>query len=53
MTELPAVSRSSANRELTLIFVVSSGVEITEFRLGDTTLFAPKKPLKADAPARR
>jgi hypothetical protein len=53
LNELPAVSRSSASRELTLVFVVSAGVEITEFRLGDTTVFTPTKPILANAASRR
>jgi len=52
--EAPAVSRSSADKELTLIFVVSAGVEITEFKIGDVTLGdVSKNPIKAEATGRR
>lgn len=52
--EAPAVSRSSPDKELTLVFVVSAGVQITEFKIGDVTLgdFS-KTPIKADATGRR
>ena len=44
----PSVSRSTPNRQLWLVFAVSLGVEITEFRVGDALIEEYSPPVKAD-----
>ena len=53
LSEVPTISRSATDRELTLIFVVSAGVQITDFKIGETALITPKKPIKAESTSRR
>src|SRR5262249_16525586 len=38
LSEMPTVGRSSTDKELKLIFVVSVGVELTDFKIGDNSL---------------
>lgn len=45
----PSVSRSNPNRELKLVFSVSFGVDITEFRIGDLVLDTYDPPIKCNA----
>lgn len=50
ISELPAISRSTPDKELQLLFVVSVGVEITDFKVGEDTLGSPPKgKLKIEA----
>ncbi len=47
---VPSVSRSTPNRELKLVFRVSLGVDIKEFRIGDRLLETYDPPLKCNTP---
>jgi hypothetical protein len=38
LSEAPSVSRSTPDRELTLVFCVSAGAEVKEFRIGDVVV---------------
>ena len=43
--EVPSVSRTTPDRELTLVFVVSLGVELKELRIGDAVLETYEPPV--------
>lgn len=45
-SELPAVSRATPDRELTLVYAVNTGAEITALRVGDATLEAYEPPIQ-------
>lgn len=49
LSEAPSISRNTPDRQLTLVFVVSLGVNIKEFRIGDKVLDDwSEKPIKCD-----
>jgi hypothetical protein len=49
MAEAPSISRNTPDRQLTLVFVVSLGVNIKEFKIGDRVLDDwSEKPIKCD-----
>ena len=48
MAEAPSVSRTTPDRELTLVFVVSLGVEIKELRIGDVVVETYEPAVKCD-----
>jgi hypothetical protein len=48
LAELPSVSRNTPERKLTLLFIVSRGVEIKEFRVGRSLVEEYKETIKTD-----
>jgi hypothetical protein len=50
LADLPAISRSATDKELTILFVVSAGVQINDFKIGEDSMPSDlaKKPVKAD-----
>lgn len=48
MGDAPSVSRSTPDRQLTLVFVVSLGVQISEFRIGNSVIETYTPPVKCD-----
>ena len=52
--EAPRVTRNTPDKFLTLIFVVNNGIDLKEFRIGDTVLDDwTAKALHVDMPFRR
>lgn len=52
--EAPRVTRNTPDKQLTLIFVVNNGIDLKEFRIGDTVLDDwSAKPMHVDMPFRR
>lgn len=52
LSELPSVTRATPDRELTLVFTVSAGVEIAALKVGDATLETFEPRLKAEGKQR-
>ena len=48
LSDAPSVSRSTPDRHLTFVFSVSLGVQIKEFRIGDTVLETYSPPITCD-----
>jgi hypothetical protein len=48
LSELPSVSRNTPERRLTLLFIVSRGVEIKELRIGRSLVEEYKETVKTD-----
>ena len=48
LADAPSISRSTPDRQLKLVFIVSLGVDIKEFQIGDKTLetYDPPKECK-------
>lgn len=53
LTEMPSVSRNNPDRKMTILFVVSRGVEIAEFRIGNAQIEAYAPALKTDLAQQR
>jgi len=52
--QAPRVTRNTPDKKLVLLFVVNNGIDLKEFRIGDTVLDSwEAKPMKVDAPFRR
>lgn len=53
--EVPRVTRNTPDKELTLLFIVNNGVDLVNFRIGDTVLdrWPSSKPFHVDMPLRR
>lgn len=52
--EAPRVTRNTPDKKLVLLFVVNNGIDLKEFKIGDTVLDSwDPKPFHVDAPFRR